>query len=92
MITVQIAGLVIQSANNIVSYVRFFLFRADYLKAYIFSNKILPLIKLMRVYIVGIIFEQRALYVTNNISSLDVVVYSKSLLRPVCNLWCDSVS
>ena len=56
MITVRVTGLVIPSANNIVNYVVFILSRL-FKGVYIFSNKILPLIiKLMRVYIVGIIF------------------------------------
>lgn len=54
MITVHITGLVIPSANNVFKYV--FFPGADYSKAYIFFSKILPLINLMRVYIVGIIF------------------------------------
>lgn len=48
-------GLVIPSANNIVK-IFFTLNFKQTIQRPIFSNKILPLLKLMRVYIVGIIF------------------------------------
>lgn len=73
MITVRITGLVIPSANNIVHYVFFVFFWADYSKAYIFSKKILPLIKLMRVYIEGIIFEQSESPIRNKQYILDLL-------------------
>lgn len=54
MITVRLTGGVILSANNIVNYV--FISSRLFKGVNIFSNKILPLIRFMRVYIVGIIF------------------------------------
>lgn len=55
IITVHMTGLVIPSANNIVK-IFFTLNFKQTIQRHIFSNKILPLLKLMRVYIVGIIF------------------------------------
>lgn len=55
IITVHMTGLVIPSANNIVK-IFFTLNFKQTIQRPIFSNKILPLLKLMRVYIVGIIF------------------------------------
>lgn len=56
IITVHMTGLVIPSANNIVKIFFFTLNFKQTIQRHIFSNKILPLLKLMRVYIVGIIF------------------------------------
>lgn len=49
-------GLVIPSANNIVKFFFFTLNFKQTIQRHIFSNKLLPLLKLVRVYIVGIIF------------------------------------
>lgn len=55
IITVHMTGLVIPSANNIVNFFFILNFKQT-IQRHIFSHKILPLLKFMRVYIVGIIF------------------------------------